>query len=342
MNSYTKYRLNIIIRLGLGGILLTIILRLIGGTPLFQFGTVVQGFLTGALVGLFELFFKSKFRKLNFITHFILKSVILTIFIYLLIICLLFVDYLVGDITSFRTYTEKIISPEMYLDTLLSFLLISILLFFFRLDQMLGTGNLVAYIKGTFHKPKEEQRIFMFLDLKDSTKIGEKLDINEYFSFLDDYYHFMTVPILETEARIYQYVGDEIVLTWDFLKGIKNNNCVEVFFKILQVIDQNNLYFKEKYGVIPEFKAGLHYGNVIRAQIGDIKKELVFNGDVLNTTARIQSICNEFGEKLLISMKLFNKLEFKPNQFSNLGFINLKGKENDLELLSIKQNRKLK
>lgn len=180
----------------------------------------------------------------------------------------------------------------------------------------------------------------MFLDLKDSTKIGEKLNKNEYFSFLNDYYHFMTVPILETEARIYQYVGDEIILSWDLLNGIKKNNCVEVFFKILKVIDQNNQYFKEKYGLIPEFKAGLHYGTVIRAQIGDIKKELVFNGDVLNTTARIQSVCNEFGEKLLISMKLFNKLEFKPIQFSNLGFINLKGKEKDLELLAIIQNRK--
>lgn len=338
MNAYTKYKLNIIIKFGLFGILLSMIVRLIEASSVFVPGTVIQGFLTGILVALFEFAFKTKFRKLNFIKHYLLKSISITIFIYILNSSLLYIDYLLDDILSFENYVEKITSKRMFLDTIISFLVISILLFFFRLDQILGTGNLAAYIRGSFHKPKEEQRIFMFLDLKDSTTIGEKLNKIDYFSFLDDYYHLMTIPILETEARIYQYVGDEIVLTWNLKKGIRNNNCVEVFFKILGVINQHKLYFKNKYGIIPEFKAGIHFGTVIRAQIGDIKKELVYNGDVLNTTARIQAICNHFGEKLIISTKLFNKLDFTPFQFLNLGLTHLKGKENDLELTAIIQN----
>jgi len=128
---------------------------------------------------------------------------------------------------------------------------------------MLGSGNLLAYIKGTFHHPKEENRIFMFLDLKDSTRLGEQMNKNDYFSFLNDYFYLMTVPILETEAQIYQYVGDEVVLTWPFERGIKNNNCIEVFFKIQKIIDENREFFKRKYNAIPQFKAGLHYGKVI-------------------------------------------------------------------------------
>jgi adenylate cyclase len=89
------------------------------------------------------------------------------------------------------------------------------------------------------------------------------------------------------------------------------------------MIEQHSLYFNKKYGVIPEFKAGIHFGSVIRAQIGDLKKEIIFNGDVLNTTARIQSMCNELGKKLLVSEELFNHLEIKPNKSSDLGFISL-------------------
>jgi adenylate cyclase len=337
LNAYTKYRLNIIFKLGLAGILLSIVSRLIDGSPLLVPGTVVAGISLGVLVGIFELFFfKSKLRNFSFLTHLLLKAVILCLVIYALITLLLFVDYLAGEFASFEAYLEKIFNPEMYLATFVTFLSISVLLFFLRLDHMLGPGNLAAYIKGTFHKPREEQRIFMFLDLKDSTRLAEQMSKNDYFSFLNDYFYFMTEPILETGAQIYQYVGDEIVLTWDFKKGIKNNNCIEVFFKIKEVMDQQNSYFHQKYGIFPEFKAGLHYGIAIQAQIGDLKKEIVFNGDVLNTTARIQSICNELGHELLISAELFNHLQLEPNQSTNLGLISLKGKENEMQIYSIK------
>jgi adenylate cyclase len=336
LNAYAKHRIKAIIKLGVGGILLSILSRVIDGDSVFQIETIVHGITVGTLVGIFELFiFKSKFRKLNFLSHFILKSSILTIVIYVLGVCLSFIDFLYGEIPSFTAFVEVIFSPNNFWGTLITFLYVSILLFFYRLDLMLGPGNLMAYIIGTFHKPKEELKIFMFLDLKDSTKIGEELSKNDYFSFLNDYYHFMTRPILEKEASIYQYVGDEIVLTWKFRNGIKNNNCIEIFFRLTDIIEQHSLYFKEKYGVIPEFKAGIHFGSVIRAQIGDLKKEIVYNGDVLNTTARIQSMCNELGKKLLISKELFSQLETKPYISSNLGFISLKGKENKLELYSI-------
>ncbi len=300
-------------------------------------GTVVTGLSLGVLVGIFELFFfKSKLRNLNFLVHLLLKAVILSLVIYTLITLLLFADYLAGEFTSFDAYLEKIFSPEIYLATFVAFLSISVLLFFLRLDNMLGPGNLAAYIRGTFHKPREEQRIFMFLDLKDSTKLGEQMSKNDYFSFLNDYFYFMTEPILETGAQIYQYVGDEVVLTWDFKKGIKNNNCIEIFFKIKDVMDQQSSYFHKKYGTFPQFKAGLHYGSAIRAQIGDLKKEIVFNGDVLNTTARIQSICNELGHELLISAELYNQLKLETKQSTDLGLISLKGKENEMQIYSIK------
>jgi len=200
---------------------------------------------------------------------------------------------------------------------------------------MLGPGNLAAYIKGTFHKPREEQRIFMFLDLKGSTKLGKQMSKNDYFSFLNDYFYLMTVPILETDAHIYQYVGDEVVLTWDLQEGMNNNNCVKLFYKIKTVINQHESYFQQNYGFVPEFKAGSHCGSVIRAQIGDLKKEIVFNGDVLNTTSRIQSMCNELGHELLISSELFNHLQFEPDEFTDLGFISLRGKEKEIQIYSI-------
>jgi adenylate cyclase len=35
-------------------------------------------------------------------------------------------------------------------------------------------------------------------------------------------------------------------------------------------------------------KAGAHVGRVVATEVGTIKSEIVFHGDVVNTTARVQ------------------------------------------------------
>lgn len=65
---------------------------------------------------------------------------------------------------------------------------------------------------------------------------------------------------------------------------------------------------EEYYGLVPEFKAGAHSGEVIAAEIGDLKKGIVFSGDVLNTAARIQGECNRLGRRLLVSRELMEQL----------------------------------
>ena len=47
-----------------------------------------------------------------------------------------------------------------------------------------------------------------------------------------------------------------------------------------------------KYGETPIFNAGMDAGVVTVTEIGDIKRDLAFHGDVLNTAARIQGLCN--------------------------------------------------
>ena len=151
---------------------------------------------------------------------------------------------------------------------------------------------------------------------------GEK-----YFSFLQDYFNEMSEPIFETEAQVYQYVGDEIILTWPWKKGVTDSNCIQVFFLIQQSISSRKEYFLSKYGAMPEFKAGLHGGEVITAEVGDIKKEIVYSGDVLNTTARIQSKCNELDRTFLVSGDLREALQNEGHyKYESMGLIELRGK----------------
>jgi adenylate cyclase len=153
---------------------------------------------------------------------------------------------------------------------------------------------------------------------------------------LNELFHEISEPILRTKAEIYQYVGDEVVLTWEVNDGLENSNCLNTFFLFRERLQRNNKHYLKNFGVKPEFKAGLHFGKVVSAQIGDLKREIVYNGDVLNTTARIRSECNKYQKDCLVSGTLMNRLK-KMNGFrwEKMDTVTLRGKEKEVELFSV-------
>ena len=66
---------------------------------------------------------------------------------------------------------------------------------------------------GKYLQPKEENRIILFIDLRNSTPIAEKIG-KDYFQFIRDFIFCISAGIMEHDGHIYQYVGDEIVAWW--------------------------------------------------------------------------------------------------------------------------------
>jgi len=201
-----------------------------------------------------------------------------------------------------------------------------------------GPGVFGSFLLGKYFKPKREERIFMFLDLRSSTSIAERLGEVRYFNFIKDVFKDVTPAILYSKGEIYQYVGDEVVVSWKMENGIEQANCINCFFKVQSALLKRNDYYKETYdGIKPEFKAGLHYGYVMAGEIGIVKRDIVFSGDVLNTTARIQSKCNEHGVNILLSKYLLDKLALKQNAFhpKAIGDTLLRGKQEEVALYTL-------
>ncbi len=211
--------------------------------------------------------------------------------------------------------------------------------FCLKISEKFGPGNLWNILTGKYHIPKNEKRIFMFLDLKSSTTIAEKLGEEKYHEFLQQVFMDVTDPINNGKAEIYQYVGDEVIISWNLEKTKEKPDCLNVFFDIENEFKKNKEKYIEKYDVTPKFKAGAHIGNAIAGEIGIIKRDITYSGDLLNTTARIQGQCNEFNSVFLISGQLKDYLNPNNDQwsFQSKGFISLRGKEKKVELLDVKQ-----
>ncbi len=200
----------------------------------------------------------------------------------------------------------------------------------------IGHGVLRTLLTGRYHTPKEEERIFMFLDMKSSTTLAEQLGHVKYFRLLNRYYADMTDAILASSGEICQYVGDEVVITWTLRDGLRGNDCLECFFRIKECLNAQAATYQADFGHVPGFKAGLHCGQVTTGEIGTVHKDIIFTGDVMNTTARIQSLCNESGVDLLVSGALMTRMRLGSDyQVRGLGVRELKGKHELVEVFTV-------
>jgi adenylate cyclase len=225
-----------------------------------------------------------------------------------------------------------------YITSLLVYIIVVIIAinFVLQINRKFGPGNLVRMLLGRYHQPREERRIFLFIDMRDSTSIAEQLGHSAYSQFLRHCFHDLTEIVIKYRAEIYQFVGDEVVLSWDVKTGLDTLNCIKTFYAFENKLKFKHQYYEELYGVFPEFRAGMDLGVVTVSEIGDIKREIAYHGDVLNTASRLQEQCKKYGTKLLISEHVKNHLD-ETNGFiiNDIGQMNLRGKHESIRVYSI-------
>lgn len=212
--------------------------------------------------------------------------------------------------------------------------------FFKEMRMKMGRMNFVRWFFGILSKPKEEERIFMFIDMKSSTTIAEKLFHKKFSYLIQDVFNEMDI-FGSYHGEIYQYLGDGAVISWPVKSGILDCNCLKAYYAFKHRIAKKEKYFKRKYNLLPEFKAGVHVGHVMVLQVGQNRREISYNGDTINTAARIESMCNQYKQELLISEDLFKRTEHNGSYvFDEIERIKLKGKNRSTGIYKVKEGIK--
>ena len=204
--------------------------------------------------------------------------------------------------------------------------------------KKIGVGHFYNWFFGRLNKPYEAKKIFMFIDMKASTTIAESLGHEKFSRLVQDVFNDMSV-LYNYNGEIYNYLGDGAVVTWNENSGIKNNNCLKAYFAFLRVIERRKNYYNRNYGYVPGFKAGLHIGKVMVLQVGSIRRDISYNGDAINTAARIESTCATAKQDLLISGVLYEALDDK-DEFTIKSLpdpIKLKGKKRPMVIYYVKK-----
>jgi adenylate cyclase len=304
------------------------------GSVKFELGksilvSLIAGTFFGALSGYAQILTEEHGYKKMSIQRLLAFRIV---YVVLFLITILSFAYLVfGKDISYFDFAFEPGSFAIYL------YIVTVDIFMFGIRQVnlfLGSNNLWRLFRGKFYTPHEEERIFMFLDLQSSTSHAERLGHILYSKLIQDCFNDLGI-VTENNAEIYQYVGDEVILTWKLQDGLEKQNCIQAYFNFKRQLAAKKEYYLKNYNCTPHFKAGIHAGIVTVTEVGKYKKEIAYHGDTINTAARIQSKCNEFEKELLISGYLKNLLRDSLFNFDELGSIALKGKESKVPLYAV-------
>ncbi len=350
MNVKTKRRWQIIKTYCIGWTLAFVFLSIVRGVGTTENGEIQIDFLTsvlfsvflgptfGSISGLAQIFTEEKIYKRISIQKLLIFRLVFAFFFLVAMIGVVYlifkfffnvemgmIDFAFDGVGSFPIYGYII-----FIDFFMAV--------YWQINLMLGPNKLIPLIRGKFYTPREEERIFMFLDLQSSTKLAENLGHIKYSMLIQDLFNDLGV-VVENDAEIYQYVGDGVILTWPLKSGLSRQNCVTAFFAYKDQIQKRKDYYLSKYDCKPVFKAGLNAGLITVTEVGKYKKEIAYHGDTINTAARLQGKCNEFGEELLISGYLKEMLkENDQYNFKKPERVALRGKEKEVVAFAVSES----
>jgi adenylate cyclase len=317
---------------------------LLSGTFIyFLFQPAITNFYLGLLIGfqahlyisIFENYLKPKLTRRNFFLALLTSTVAYTA----LIVVAVFMSIAILNKFNFgfilENYASILFSRAMAyglgFGLLMGFLFSSYGMF----ETLLGRHFLFKLITGKYHNPFEEERVFMFLDLKASTALAEKMGHSRFLQLLNDFFYDVSVAVTATKGEIYKYVGDGAIISWKMKKVIGKSSPIDCYFLIESRIQKNRGRYLKKYNVVPVFKAGIHGGFVVTGEMGHIKKEIAYLGDVINTAARIESLCNKLNKALLVSDELLEKLSVEKYTVAPQGEQEIRGKSKGVKISSV-------
>jgi adenylate cyclase len=205
------------------------------------------------------------------------------------------------------------------------------------LGRLLGTGILISLVTGRYHQPREEERVVLFLDVKGSTRLAERLGDKQFHRFLNRVFFDVSDPIAEAGGEIYRYVGDEIIATWPLKRGVRQAACLGCVFAIEDALAARRAHYLAEFGTQPQLRAAIHAGALIIGEMGDWKREVVMLGDTMNTTARIEDACRAMHCDYIVSAAVLDRIATLPPDVRarSLGLVEVPGKKHNISLFAL-------
>lgn len=328
MRVRTKLRLRIVLIVGVIAAAIGATISILGNDgPRGIVTSMFVGALTGMAMTGMEILIHSRyaqsFRKLPFAVWLAARVVAYGIFIP------------VFDRVAF-SISEGMLVPWRF-DLSISIPLALFFNFIFMIRRHIGPSMFGNLMTGRYYRPRAEERLVAFFDLKGSTSLAERVGDLKFHSVLNDVFFDAGVAIVEGRGEIYRYVGDEIIASWRTHSAGAGQNCLRAIFGTGDILKRRADHYRRHHGVQPSLRTAVHAGPLVVGEMGDLKREIVLLGDTMNTAARIEDVSRKTGHDIVVSEPALALMQPLPAGIVAipLGDASLRGKTEQLRLFAL-------
>jgi class 3 adenylate cyclase len=254
--------------------------------------------LIGAGIGLFEEFYVQGSRG-NWMRE---MHPLRAIFIYILVVIVLYlialhVTHLVlGRLDDLPVVYQRLPYGITFFTT---FSIVGILMI--RVAHFIGLRTLLDLMIGTYHRPVEERKVLLFLDINGSTALAERLGALTMRSFVRKFLSDVSQPIVDCGGEIYLYKGDGLIAVWNWADAVKADAILKAVDAMFAAVAKQREAYQRLFGVVPGFRVGIHGGAVIVSEQGDAKRSIGIYGDAINIAARMEEAARAHDVRCVIS-----------------------------------------
>jgi adenylate cyclase len=201
---------------------------------------------------------------------------------------------------------------------------------------LIGGRTFLNFISGRYHVPVEEERFVLFVDIVGSTALAERLGGVGIHRLLDRVFRLLTVAVEDYRGEVLNYVGDEVIVTWPEHRGSVAWRPLRCFMAMRDELSRASGQLQREFGVAPQIRGSLHFGTVIIGEIGDVKRAIVFNGDVMNTAARLEELSRDVDGGFLASRAAMARFNSPPPlALRDLGRLAIRGRADGIDVVGL-------
>jgi adenylate cyclase len=292
---------------------------------------IVTGALLGLAIGVLELFvldgpLRPWLSRLSFTANLMVRS---AIYAPIIMVVQLLRGELVAGLTS--------ASGDGFWSGVTTAAVISVLMnLAFAIANLIGARALVNFATGRYHSPVTENRFVLFVDIAGSTGLAESLGGLAIHRLLDRTFRLLTLSVVDYRGEVLNYVGDEVIVTWTERDGAIDCRPLRCFVAMRDELARAGSQLEREFGVVPRIRGSLHFGPVIIGEIGDVNRAIVFNGDVMNTAARLEELSRQVDGGFLASRAAMQRFSSTPPfAVHDLGRLPIRGRADGIDVIGI-------
>ena len=221
---------------------------------------------------------------------------------------------------------KAVLLAEIWRIPLFALAVILVFLFVVQMRSLIGARTLGNLLLGRYHRARQEERIFLFLDVEGSTSVAAELGDVRFHAFLAKFFHEADEIVSNHGGEILSYVGDAMIVTWPMGDRDENARVIAALSEIAAYTRDAAADYEAEFGTAAGFRAAVHGGPVVAGEYGSSKRQITYLGDVVNATARLEGLSKSLKVRIAASQQLIDRMRLPDGVASKpLGEHPLKG-----------------